>query len=154
MAAEEVGSEVRFKSSRTFRMWRYGVGHSQLLLRATPGGAEPRCVDLHFEGIAAVQLGIRYVAPEVLLATERERAPNWRHWLSQVGSTPHRPRLANRGRRRARAVQKSQRLLGGTDPFGEAGDSEVLWKPKNALKSGPCRAGDVVERVRGRAPSR
>jgi len=154
MAAEEVGSEVRFKSSCTFRMWRYGVGHSQLLLRATPGGAEPRCVDLHFEGIAAVQLGIRYVAPEVLLATEGERAEL--EALAQSGAGARYIALALRTEAAAGLVlcRRVSALLGGTDPFGEAGDSEVLWKPKNALKSGPCRAGDVVERVRGRAPSR
>ncbi|MFE0136590.1 hypothetical protein ACFWY6_34265 [Streptomyces sp. NPDC059037] len=40
-------------------MWRYGAGHSQLLLRATPDSDETTCLDLHFEGVAAVQLGTR-----------------------------------------------------------------------------------------------
>jgi hypothetical protein len=124
---EEARVEVRFKSSRTFRMWRYGVGHSQLLLRATPGGAEPRCFDLHFEGVAAVQLGIRYVAPEVLLATERERAEL--EALAQSGAGVRHIALALRTEAGTGLVlcRGVRALLGGTDPFREVEGSEVLW---------------------------
>ncbi|GGV42892.1 hypothetical protein GCM10010277_32180 [Streptomyces longisporoflavus] len=54
---------MHFHSPRTFRMWRCGVGHSQLLFRSAPENTESTCLDLRFEGVVAVQLGTRYVAP-------------------------------------------------------------------------------------------
>ncbi|MGH4032452.1 hypothetical protein ACQB60_26330 [Actinomycetota bacterium Odt1-20B] len=63
-----------FRSPRTFRLWRYGVGHSQLLFRAVPDAEHETCLDLHFEGVTAMQVGTRYVAPELRHGTARERA--------------------------------------------------------------------------------
>lgn len=44
-----------FYSSRPFRLWRYGVGHSQLLLRSLPVDGEP-CLDVLFEGVRWIQM--------------------------------------------------------------------------------------------------
>ncbi|MFI6091793.1 hypothetical protein [Streptomyces sp. NPDC051218] len=55
-------------------MWRYGVGYSQLLLRSIPEGTDTTCLDVHFEGVAAVQLGTRYTALRLRLANRDERA--------------------------------------------------------------------------------
>lgn len=48
-------SEVLFAAERRFRLWRYGVGHSQLLLRSLPFD-EHRCLDLLFEGVTWLSL--------------------------------------------------------------------------------------------------
>ncbi|GAA4903794.1 hypothetical protein ACFPM3_29255 [Streptomyces coeruleoprunus] len=58
---------VLFRSDRTFRVWQYGVGHSQLLLRAGP---EP--LELLFEGVHALQLITRYEGIEIRLAEHEE----------------------------------------------------------------------------------
>jgi hypothetical protein len=118
---------VLFQSPRTFRMWRYGVGHSQLLLRATPDSDEPRCIDLHFEGVAAVQLGTRYTDPEMCLGTDEERAVL--DALAQRSAGARRIALALRTETGTGLVlcRRVRVLRGGTDPFGEIEDSEVLW---------------------------
>ncbi|MGP3922440.1 hypothetical protein [Streptomyces sp. 8N616] len=124
---DDADVEVLFQSPRTFRMWRYGVGHSQLLLRATPDADESRCIDLHFEGVAAVQLGTRYVAPQVRLGTEGERAAL--EALAQSGTGPRHIALALRTETGTGLVlcRRVRVLRGGTDPLGDVEDSEVLW---------------------------
>ncbi|MGW7076815.1 hypothetical protein [Streptomyces sp. NPDC054866] len=107
-------------------MWRYGVGHSQLLLRAAPDTDEVTCLDLHFEGVAAVQLGTRYAAPELRPATEGERQALLK--LAQVDAAPHvalaLETTAGIGLVLCRRVSA---LRGGTDRFGGIEESEVLW---------------------------
>jgi hypothetical protein len=63
----------------------------------------------------------------VLLATERERAEL--EALAQSGAGARYIALALRTEAGAGLVlrRRVSALLGGTDPFGEAGDSEVLW---------------------------
>lgn len=61
-----------FQSERTFQMWKYGVGHSQLLLRAAPDAKHLRCLDAHFEGVTAIQLVTRYVGIELRCAVPSE----------------------------------------------------------------------------------
>ncbi|MEU8098902.1 hypothetical protein [Streptomyces rubiginosohelvolus] len=51
---------VIFESDLTFRVWKYGVGHSQLLLRASSDESGEEGVDILFEGVAAMQLTMRY----------------------------------------------------------------------------------------------
>lgn len=46
-------------SRRTFRIWRYGVGHSQLLIRS-PGNDSERTLDLIFEGVEFLRLRRSY----------------------------------------------------------------------------------------------
>lgn len=45
---------------RRFRVWRYGVGHSQLLLRSPADRDEPESVHVLFEGVCAVKLRTSY----------------------------------------------------------------------------------------------
>lgn len=108
-------------------MWRYGVGHSQLLLRAAPDSDESTCLDLHFEGVAAVQLGTRYASPELRPGTGDERALLLR--LAQVDAAPHMAlaldTTAGIGLVLCRRVSA---LRGGTDRFGGIEESEVLWR--------------------------
>ncbi|OKI53958.1 hypothetical protein AMK17_23185 [Streptomyces sp. CB00072] len=63
---------VLFGSDLTFRVWRYGIGHSQLLLRATSDESESEGVDIHFEGVAAVRLVMRYEALQLHSVDEEE----------------------------------------------------------------------------------
>jgi len=44
-----------FASERRFKLWRYGVGHSQLLLRSVPSEGQ-RCLDINFERVAWMSL--------------------------------------------------------------------------------------------------
>ncbi|TPQ19743.1 hypothetical protein [Streptomyces sporangiiformans] len=97
------------------------------MLRATSDSDEPRCIDLHFEGVAAAQLGTRYVAPEVCLGTDEERAVL--EALAQPGAGPRHIALALRTETGTGLVlcRRVRVLRGGTDPFGELEDSDVLW---------------------------
>ena len=108
-------------------MWRYGVGHSQLLLRSTPEGTESTCLDLHFEGVAAVQLGIRYVAPRLRPADRHERATL--KALAQTGAGPRRVGIAIESETGSGLVlcSKVSVLRGGADAFGGVEQSETLW---------------------------
>ncbi|MGW4434769.1 hypothetical protein ACWELO_03130 [Streptomyces sp. NPDC004596] len=63
---------VMFRSDRTFRVWRYGIGHSQLLLRAVPDSRNPACLDLRFEGVSAMQLVQQYKSLELCSASGTE----------------------------------------------------------------------------------
>lgn len=54
-----------FGSDLAFQVWKYGVGHSQLLLRAVSNQSGGGRVDLLFEGVAAMQLTMRYEALKV-----------------------------------------------------------------------------------------
>jgi hypothetical protein len=47
--------QLVFTADRNFRLWRYGVGHSQLLLRSLPTDDE-RCLDVHFEAVTWLSL--------------------------------------------------------------------------------------------------
>ncbi|MGX1853638.1 hypothetical protein [Streptomyces sp. NPDC055299] len=65
-------SPVLFNSERTFTVWRYGVGHSQLLLRAVPDSRDTLCLDLLFEGVRAMQLVTHYESIELRTASDSE----------------------------------------------------------------------------------
>jgi hypothetical protein len=58
---------------RRFRVWRYGVGHSQLLLRSPAGGNESDAVHVLFEGVRAVKLRTSYHPLTVRRAAGEER---------------------------------------------------------------------------------
>jgi hypothetical protein len=57
-----------------FRVWRYGVGHSQLLLHARAGASDPEHVDVVFEGVRAVKLRSSYQPLILQPADETTRA--------------------------------------------------------------------------------
>ncbi|MEV7483822.1 hypothetical protein ACIQGA_02775 [[Kitasatospora] papulosa] len=50
---------------RTFHVWTYGVGHSQLLLRARKNHAEEYRLDLRFVAVDSMQLVRRYECLEL-----------------------------------------------------------------------------------------
>lgn len=119
---------MQFQSPRTFRLWRYGVGHSQLLLRATPEGADTTRLDLRFEGVTAIQLGTRYVAPELRLADRGERDALRK--LAQPGLTgPRHVAIAIESETGSGLVLcgRVSALRGGSDPVGGTENSEILW---------------------------
>ncbi|MEV5977087.1 hypothetical protein [Streptomyces sp. NPDC052114] len=121
-------TEAVFRSSRIFRMWRYGVGHSQLLLRATPDADDETCLDLHFEGVAAVQIGTRYVAPEVRLGNDRERAALM-DLAAESGASDRHIAIALHSTAGTGLVlcRKVSALRSGPDALGGIEGSEVLW---------------------------
>lgn len=57
---------VPFASERRFKLWRYGVGHSQLLLRSVPSDGQ-RCLDINFERVAWMSLPTAMNAIEIVL---------------------------------------------------------------------------------------
>lgn len=66
-------SSVLFESEHTFKVWRYGVGHSQLLLRAAgDDDTDFHGIDLLFEGVDFMQLATRYEGLEVHSVGVRE----------------------------------------------------------------------------------
>lgn len=72
MTGSDAPPTVLYESGRTFRIWRYGVGHSHLLLRSLPDGGNTTQLDLHFEAVRAMRLVTRYEALGILAADEPE----------------------------------------------------------------------------------
>ncbi|MEU1483271.1 hypothetical protein [Streptomyces sp. NPDC005752] len=79
---------------RTFRVWRYGVAHSHLLLRSRMDGVEESRLDLHFEAVDAMQLVKRYEDLEIHAVDDSEFSrvyessgvpPEWRDTRLVVG---------------------------------------------------------------------
>ncbi|MEU2496481.1 hypothetical protein [Streptomyces sp. NPDC007883] len=130
--SDDAGSSVLFGSDRVFRVWRYGSGHSQLLLRAAPDSAHPVRLDLLFEGVDAMQLVTRYEALELHTLDEEETGR-----IFELSGVPARWRsdrlvLGLRSRSGAGYVQclKVSALLGGTNVLGPDDPSEsvdVVW---------------------------
>lgn len=58
---------------RSFQVWRYGVGHSQLLLRSPACGNEADAVHVLFEGVRAVKLRTSYRPLTLRRAAGEER---------------------------------------------------------------------------------
>jgi hypothetical protein len=71
-SSDTPSDSVMFSSERTFRIWRYGVGHSQLRLRAIPDNVEGTCLDLLFEGVRAMKLGTHYESIKIVIANADE----------------------------------------------------------------------------------
>lgn len=53
--SNEQRTEPVFAAERKFRLWRYGVGHSHLLLRSLPFD-QNRCLDLEFDSVSWLSL--------------------------------------------------------------------------------------------------
>lgn len=70
----DVQSTLLYRTGRTFRVWRYGVGHARLLLRSLPSGEHTDQLDLHFEAVDAMQLVTRYEGLEIHAVDEAEFA--------------------------------------------------------------------------------
>lgn len=129
------GSASLFRSERTFTVWRYGVGHSQLLLRAVPDSTDTACLDLLFEDVKAMQLVTHYESIALHSAGEDEAQQILD--FSRVTSTWRERYLAVSLRSGSGSgfvlCRKITALHGGDDPFGPQGGSEereVVWSTR------------------------
>lgn len=131
----DVSSAVMFRSDRTFRVWRYGVGHSQLLLRAVPDGVDTVCLDLRFEGVSAMQLVQQYKSIELRAASSTEAE----EILGFSGITParrelHLPVVLRSGSGSGFVLCRSVTAeRGGEDPVAsdlEGEDRSVIWSSR------------------------
>ncbi|MEE4422137.1 hypothetical protein [Streptomyces bugieae] len=125
-------SAILFRSQRTFTVWRYGVGHSQLLLRAVPDSGNTLCLDLLFEGVRAMQLVTHYKTLELHTASDSESqqmlefselSPPWRERYRVVS-------LHSRSGSGLVLCSRISALRGGEDPVGlpEGPEGrEVIW---------------------------
>lgn len=64
---------------RRFQLWRYGVGHGQLLLRAVADDAMATRVDLGFKGVEYIQLS-------TAMTIERVVEGHWEGLPAEVAS--------------------------------------------------------------------
>lgn len=144
-----------FRSERTFTVWRYGVGHSQLLLRAVPDRTDAACLDLLFEDVKAMQLVTRYESIELHPAGENEAqqildssgvASAWRGRYLVVS-------LRSRSGAGFVLCRRITALHGGDDPFGPQGgieERDVMW----SIRRQSCASRPIAEHVsRSRASS-
>lgn len=132
---DRASSAVMFTSDRTFRVWRYGVGHSQLLLRAVPDSTETACLDLLFEGVTAMQLVQQYKSIDLCSASKSEAEEILGFsGISPSGRKLHLPVVlrsrSGSGFVLCRSVTATR---GGEDPVGSDFDSEdrsVIWSSR------------------------
>ena len=125
-----------FRSERTFRVWRYGVGHSQLLLRAVPDSVDSACLDLLFEGVTAMQLVQQYKSIELCSASKAEAEEILGFsGISPSGGELHLPVVlrsrSGSGFVLCRSVTAER---GGDDPVGsdtEREDRSVIWSSRS-----------------------
>jgi len=62
-----------FASDRRFRLWRYGAGHSQMLLRSLPSAGQ-RCLDITFERVTWLSLPTSFDSVQIALAADGDVA--------------------------------------------------------------------------------
>ncbi|MFC8231229.1 hypothetical protein [Streptomyces sp. NPDC057287] len=62
---QDAPTTLLHRFDRTFRVWHYGVGHSQLLLRSRKDREEDTRLDLLFEAVESMQLVTRYEGLEL-----------------------------------------------------------------------------------------
>jgi hypothetical protein len=59
---------------RNFQLWRYAVGHGQLLLRSTKTPSQPTRIDVLFKNVAALHLPASFDGLSISEASEVEAA--------------------------------------------------------------------------------
>lgn len=126
---------IAFSSERIFRIWRYGVDHSQLLFRAVPDDTDNTCLDLHFEGVSAMKLATRYESIEIVVASADEVRE-----LLEISGLPdtwaeRSLAFALRSRNGTGLVlcKRARALIGGVDSVetaGELKEQRVVWTSK------------------------
>lgn len=123
--------EVLFSSERTFKLWRYGVGHSQLLIRSLPPGPEEECIDLRFEGVTAMKLAVKYDTIAVCLASEdvtsalRDLARVEEKWRRNFVALE----LRTRGEPGYVLCRSARALIGGIEPTIESEEHQrLIWR--------------------------
>jgi|SRR5215472_9852408 len=59
-------------SERTFQVWKYTVGHCQLLLRSTKSAVFPTRVDVFFKGVSEIHLPTLFDGLSIWEASDSE----------------------------------------------------------------------------------
>jgi len=72
---------------RTFELWRYSVGHAQLLLRSTKSDEWATRVDVGFKNVEYIQLPTLMNRLAIEVGTEADLPPQARQALDMVGKT-------------------------------------------------------------------
>ncbi|MEV5298986.1 hypothetical protein [Amycolatopsis methanolica] len=117
--------EPLFSSSRAFRVWRYGVEHSELVLRTDDNPDEP--VELLFEGVLSMRFDQLWFTGLVVGRAEDQvlQSPtvDIPHLKIELGTTGH----------AAQVVCRRLTCVGGTSP-----DGKILWtvtapRPKSRI---------------------
>jgi hypothetical protein len=70
-----LGCVIPIVLDRRFRVWQYGVSHSELVFHARAGGADVEHINVLFEGVRAVKLRSSYRPLILHLADESARGP-------------------------------------------------------------------------------
>jgi hypothetical protein len=65
-------SDYILNSPRTYQLWRYAVGHGQLLLRSTKSADRPTRVDVLFKNVAVLNLPTHFDGISISEASEAE----------------------------------------------------------------------------------
>ena len=117
-----------FSSDRAFRLWRYGVGHSQLLLRSLPSAGE-RCLDITFERITWLSLPTHLDAIQISSSTDDAVLPDGVARLVDDWS-PFRLVIASQGVSGLVICARAEAALTSWEPSSADTDDsaeEVLW---------------------------
>jgi hypothetical protein len=64
--------EVLWSSDRSFQLWSYGAGHSQLALRTTEWSEDSDVIRILFSGVQRVETVTYYRGPLVLRSVDRQ----------------------------------------------------------------------------------
>jgi len=61
-----------FNSRRSFQIWKYTVGHSQLLLRSTKSPDFPTRIDVFFKGVKEIHLPTSFTGLSITEASQAD----------------------------------------------------------------------------------
>ncbi|MCE7001171.1 hypothetical protein LZG04_41085 [Saccharothrix sp. S26] len=123
--------EVLFTSERTFKVWRYGVGHSQLLIRSAPEDAEDEFIDIHFDGVAAMKLAVKYqtIAICSASATTARALHDFARVEEKWRTTYVALELRTRGESGHVLCRSVRALIGGTEPTVVSEERQrLIWR--------------------------
>jgi hypothetical protein len=110
-------------------LWRYGVGHSQLLVRSLPLAGQ-RCLDLTFERVTWLSLPSGFDTIEITMAAPDD--PAWPQGAACLADehSPLRLRVASRGVTGFVICARAEGAYTGWSPTGtdsERDEEEVVW---------------------------
>lgn len=123
-------SQLVLEAARSIRMWRYGVGHSQLLFRALPDSGHVNCLDIHFEDVMAIFTEMDYRLVEI-------RSHSFLDFRERLGLSDRIPdlkkplviELRSEGSSGYVVCGKVRVLIGGPDVFSPVSEDpeNVIW---------------------------
>lgn len=56
----------KYRSPRRFQVWRYQVGHSQLLIRSVKSADHPSRIDVLFKGVDVIEMPTNFEGLEII----------------------------------------------------------------------------------------